>query len=236
MKRLKNYECPLGQVKRYIVNVTIDSPDAHAYCGTRSGDILEISLDKGMFQRSGPVNQKFGGAVNQVISKGKNLYIGTSDGTFAKLDKHSMLTQGQVTYPGCSISALCASSGKIYAISNRGAVRCVTEGAPLEQTSVFMQGHCEQINSIAFPSNYGEIFAVASGDEIRVWTNQGRELLRIELMQDNQYGSSQCNQVALMPDGKSIISGWTDGKIRSFLPQSGKMYWIIHDAHLASST
>lgn len=49
MKRLKHFECPLGQVKRYIVNVTIDGPDAHAYCGTRSGDILEISLDKGIF-------------------------------------------------------------------------------------------------------------------------------------------------------------------------------------------
>ena len=34
-----------------------------------------------------------------------------------------------------------------------------------------------------------------------------------------------------MPDGKSIVSAWTDGKIRSFLPQSGKLYWIINNAH-----
>ena len=34
-----------------------------------------------------------------------------------------------------------------------------------------------------------------------------------------------------MSDGKSIISGWTDGKIRSFLPQSGKLLFIINDAH-----
>jgi WD40 repeat protein len=34
-----------------------------------------------------------------------------------------------------------------------------------------------------------------------------------------------------MADGKSIVSGWTDGKIRSFLPQSGKMYWVINKAH-----
>jgi len=34
-----------------------------------------------------------------------------------------------------------------------------------------------------------------------------------------------------MPDGKSIVSGWSDGKLRSFMPQSGKMYWIINNAH-----
>ena len=34
-----------------------------------------------------------------------------------------------------------------------------------------------------------------------------------------------------MADGKSIVSGWTDGKVRSFLPQSGKLLWCINSAH-----
>ena len=34
-----------------------------------------------------------------------------------------------------------------------------------------------------------------------------------------------------MHDGKSIISGWSDGKIRAFLPQSGKLLYVINDAH-----
>lgn len=34
-----------------------------------------------------------------------------------------------------------------------------------------------------------------------------------------------------MNDGKSIISGWSDGKIRAFLPQSGKLLYVINDAH-----
>ena len=34
-----------------------------------------------------------------------------------------------------------------------------------------------------------------------------------------------------MADGKSIISGWNDGKIRAFLPQSGKLFYAINDAH-----
>lgn len=34
-----------------------------------------------------------------------------------------------------------------------------------------------------------------------------------------------------MKDGKTIISGWSDGKIRAFLPQSGKLKYVIHNAH-----
>ena len=34
-----------------------------------------------------------------------------------------------------------------------------------------------------------------------------------------------------MHDGKSIYSGWHDGKIRAFFPQSGKLLFCINDAH-----
>lgn len=34
-----------------------------------------------------------------------------------------------------------------------------------------------------------------------------------------------------LQDGSSIVSGWSDGKIRAFGPQSGKLLFTIHDAH-----
>jgi WD40 repeat protein len=39
-----------------------------------------------------------------------------------------------------------------------------------------------------------------------------------------------------MQDGQSIISGWSDGKIRAFGPQSGKLLYTIHDAHQGAVT
>jgi WD40 repeat protein len=39
-----------------------------------------------------------------------------------------------------------------------------------------------------------------------------------------------------MKDGKSIYSGWHDGKIRTFLPQSGKLLYCINDAHINGVT
>ena len=34
-----------------------------------------------------------------------------------------------------------------------------------------------------------------------------------------------------MSDGKSLISGWSDGTIRAFLPQSGKLLYALNNAH-----
>jgi hypothetical protein len=39
-----------------------------------------------------------------------------------------------------------------------------------------------------------------------------------------------------MQDGKSIVSGWSDGQIRAFLPQSGKLLYVINNAHMHGTT
>jgi len=46
-----------------------------------------------------------------------------------------------------------------------------------------------------------------------------------------QVPNLECNCITFMKDGKSIISGWSDGKIRAFYPQSGKLMYVINDAH-----
>lgn len=48
---------------------------------------------------------------------------------------------------------------------------------------------------------------------------------------DKSSSTEECYCIAFMPDGKSLISGWSDGKIRAFGPQSGKLLYTIHDAH-----
>lgn len=81
------------------------------------------------------------------------------------------------------------------------------------------------------PSNYSDVFATCSFNDIRVWNAKNRqELLRI------QVPNLECNCVAFMNDGKSILSGWNDGKVRSFFPQSGKLMYLINDAHIHGVT
>jgi WD40 repeat protein len=95
-----------------------------------------------------------------------------------------------------------------------------------------MSGHFDAINNITFPRNFGGVFASCSQDEIRLWSpSTQKELLKIELQPGTLHDFAKSNCVDFMADGKSIISGWTDGKIRAFLPQSGKLFWILNEAH-----
>ena len=47
----------------------------------------------------------------------------------------------------------------------------------------------------------------------------------------------ECNAIAFNFDGKSILSGWNDGKIRAFYPQSGSScFYRQNHAHLHGVT
>ncbi|KAJ1527986.1 hypothetical protein ONE63_007914 [Megalurothrips usitatus] len=86
--------------------------------------------------------------------------------------------------------------------------------------------HTTCIYDIAFPKDYSEVFATASKDDIRVWhTETSKELLRIRVP------NFTCSTVKFAADGKSIISGWNDGCIRAFTPQTGKLMYTIPNAH-----
>merc|ERR1712072_1369559 len=86
--------------------------------------------------------------------------------------------------------------------------------------------HHERVNQVAFPVGFSEVFATCSITDIRVWNASTRqELLRI------QVPNMECYCLEFMPDGRSIVSGWSDGKVRAFLPQSGKLLYCINDAH-----
>lgn len=49
----------MGSIKRIFKCVVIDPSDTFAYVGTQTGDIIEISLDKALFKRIGPVKRLF---------------------------------------------------------------------------------------------------------------------------------------------------------------------------------
>ena len=73
---------------------------------------------------------------------------------------------------------------------------------------------------------YSEVFATAGSSDVRVWhVSEARELLRVSCP------NVECKCVSFMPDGGSILSGWSDGKIRVFAPQTGRLMYTIHDAH-----
>lgn len=79
---------------------------------------------------------------------------------------------------------------------------------------------------VAFPYDCARICASACGSFVSVWSLiTGRELVRISVP------GVRALSVLISEDGCQIISGWSDGAVRSHAPQSGKSLWIAEQAH-----
>lgn len=112
-----------------------------------------------------------------------------------------------------------ADSSKFYAGTDQGNLYIITLKdfeAQLRSTA-----HFAAVNDVCFPGLSSDIFVTCSRADIRVWNARTRtELLRI------QVPNLTCNCVVVSPNGRSILSGWDDGKIRAFYPESGKLQYV----------
>lgn len=87
--------------------------------------------------------------------------------------------------------------------------------------------HEDTINDIAFPAHSSELFVTCAGTDVRLWNSDKRtELLRI------QVPNLVCHCCTILENGTAIVTGWDDGKIRAFTPESGKLLFCITDAHV----
>jgi len=228
-KKLRASPANLGQLRRITTNLSIDEDDKVVYAGTTTGDILQIDLSRALFKQSCPrggVTRLFslGVTCSKLLTDG-DVLIGTGDGTIARICRDSLRIKGQCQVLGGVTSLALTSDGTHFfagsILSNIYWVDVDTLTAELRNTC-----HHERINYVAFPAGYSEVFATCSITDIRVWNATTRqELLRI------QVPNMECYCLDFMRDGRSIVSGWSDGKVRAFLPQSGKLLYAINDAH-----
>lgn len=47
----------------------------------------------------------------------------------------------------------------------------------------------------------------------------------------HQVPNLECYCVGITQSGGTIVSGWSDGKVRAFYPESGKLKFVLSDAH-----
>jgi len=218
-------DCNMGQLKRIVKCIQVSEDDEYIYCGTTSGDILQINMRTKLLCHYGPAKEKFSLGVNSLSLMGQGeILLGAGDGTVALLKGEAFKKirlkkiDGEVT----SI-AMCGSKqffcgtmvSQIYKFNYADFTN-----------EVISTCHFARISDISFPYAYSDVYATCSKNDIRVWNGKTScELLRIVVP------NMTCNAVDFMRDGKSIISAWDDGKIRSYTPESGKLKYTIHDAH-----
>ena len=75
-----------GNIKRIFTCGLIDYNDEYIYCGTTTGDILEVSIERAIFKRIGPYNKLFSQGVTSLgqLPNG-DVIVGAGDGSLNKL-------------------------------------------------------------------------------------------------------------------------------------------------------
>lgn len=247
----------LGQLKREFRTVTIDQADQYAYCGSSTGDVLQVSLDTALFKNLGPGKEglHLGATASFEIPTG-DVVVGSGDGTLVVMGTASEPLPGghskglkklprlaQLKLEG-AVTSIVYSEAHHLQEARQGVLKfyvgtsaCNVYKVTYEPRSnrfveeLFLTAHSERVNGLAFPHELGEVFATCGVGYIRVWhLATCRELLRISVP------NLEAHCVIFSTDGKSIISGWSDGKIRAFGPQSGKLLYSINDAHQKAVT
>jgi hypothetical protein len=85
-KKILYQDINMGQIKRIYQCIAITADDQFALLGTRTGDIVEISLSTLLFKRRGPAKRLFSLGINTIkLLANNDIMIGAGDGTIAKL-------------------------------------------------------------------------------------------------------------------------------------------------------
>merc|ERR1711892_255890 len=233
-RKLLPQECNLGTLKRNVHSVAMDPEDKMFYCGTTTGDILKINFETKLLAGHGPKKTRFSLGVEKVAFMKGKLLIGSGNGELAIMDAQGALekriTSCQLQGSIRSLS-IRGNGHQIYAgTSENNVYRINIENLSLSK-DLLKTCHGSAVNDIAFPNETSSLFATGGKGDVRIWeTETGKELVRIEVP------NITCNAVAFSPDGMSIMTAWNDGKLRAYLPQSGRLIYDVPHAHHLDAT
>ncbi|CAI8045501.1 Cilia- and flagella-associated protein 52 [Geodia barretti] len=219
-------DCNLGQLKRIVHCIQIAPGDDYMFCGTSSGDVLQVNLSTRLIQFYGPQKNKLSCGIQslQLLPNG-GMLVGSGEGTLTTLLPSLKRTRTMSRVSGTVSSIALSKDSKQFYVGTGNSQRYVVE---LESFSpqLISSSHCSKVTDVCFPQKSSDLFATSSYSDVRVWhADTGKELLRLSTP------NVTCHAVAFTPNGKAIITAWDDGKIRAFYPQSGKPMYTISDAH-----
>jgi len=236
--KLVHTKVALGSVKRVISCLACDESDQFVYAGTTSGDVLKVSLSAAKFRSASKA--KFAKGVRCLTTystdRATRIIVGAGDGTlvlvadpFAPRKGKAGMIQLRDRKLSGGVTSVSKVGGRMYCGTDAGNLySCDANSLEVELRGT---SHSHSVTDVQFPAGCSDLFVTSSYGDLRLWNAHTRhELLRIKVP------NLWCNCIALTPDGASIISGWEDGKIRAFGPESGKLQYVITDAHQKAVT
>lgn len=241
LPKLHHMDAKIGNVRRVFQCLAIAADDHHAFLGTQTGDVFKVKIDRNEIRPPNepdtvfPVmsecsRERFAKGVHCLVcmlnpsTGATNILVGAGDGTLTYLNPSLNKVAGKnVTLDG-AITSITVHSGKLGVgtdLSNKYDV-----AADLSSVTLKMSCHAGGVNDVAFPDGCPDLVVSSSTGDVRIWnTRTQSELLRI------QVPNLDCLCTLVTGSGSSIVTGWNDGKIRSFYPETGRIKFVIPDAH-----
>ncbi|TPX31610.1 hypothetical protein SmJEL517_g05107 [Synchytrium microbalum] len=227
-RKVRAQDCQTGQIKRIVKCLAIDDKDEFVYCGTTTGDLMQVNLKTKLFKLAGPPKEKdffsLGIICATINPKDESVIVGCGDGTVATL-KLPTLKIVQSTKVEGSVTSISLDNGNNF-LAGTAAGTVYMVDALTFKPEMKWACHYTAVNDVCFPPDSSDMFATASDSDVRIWNAlNGAELVRVVVP------NLECKCVVFSKDGSSLITGWNDGKIRAFGPQSGRLQYEINDAH-----
>lgn len=246
--KLHSVDASMGSIRRVMQCLSISKDDEFGFAGSKTGEVLKFRIDRDgikPFDQPDDLRPSLQGYNKERFSKGvksvicvinpntgnTNVIAGAGDGVVQLLNPSLQLIQSHKAELDGGVTSLSLdSNSKTFLtgteFSQRYSIDISTFTPELRGTC-----HYAEIFDLKFPKNCSDLFVTASVQDIRVWNaRQRQELLRIKVP------NVSCFAIDITNSGSSIVSAWSDGKIRSFFPESGKVRFVIPDAHPDSVT
>lgn len=247
--KLYPIDAKLGTLRRIISSLTIQPDDQFAYFGTTSGDLIKVNIDRDEIRSYkdpntvipnmiGSSKVKITGGIDALVcifnekSNRFNIVAGGGDGTILYYNPLLEYAVGYKNQLKGGITSIFEHpvSGKNFIVGTSECNRYEIS-RDLHDAVLISSCHANGITDIVFPQKCADLVITTSKSDVRIWNvKKSQEILRI------QVPGVDCLSCIITASGSSIITGWDDGKIRAFLPESGKMKFIIPNAHTEKVT
>lgn len=243
LPKLHPMDAKLGSVRRVFLDIAITIDDRFAYIGTSTGDVVKVSIDRNeiiSYKDPDATIPQFIGITKDRVSLGiralqcvvnpatgnTNVLVGAGDGTLLFINPNMNKVAGYKTNLMGGITSISPHpKGNKFLVGTDQCNRYEVS-KDLIESELKTSCHAGSVNDVAFPEGCPDLVVTSSRGDIRIWNTKARqELLRI------QVPNLECLCTLVSPTGGAIISGWDDGKIRAFYPETGRMKFVIPDAH-----
>ncbi|XP_069181564.1 cilia- and flagella-associated protein 52-like [Procambarus clarkii] len=139
------------------------------------------------------------------------------------------ITKGRrVTEESQSSQQIDARSNRPLSQSSPKVEELARLGSGRPEVTLLSTCHSEPIYDLTFPRGVGELVVCGGVGGVRVWNVRSlQEVLRVELP------GLVCCCCSVTPALDVIVTGWSDGRLRGLGAESGRVVWVVDDAHHA---